>query len=45
MPNQLKPPKQEKQVNKGKGKVDVLVLEKKSDKGKGKTIMSLISHD
>jgi len=32
-------------VNKGKGKVDALVPEKKSDKGKGKMVMSLISHD
>jgi len=43
MPNQLKPPKQEKRVN--KGKVDTLVPGEKSDKSKGKMVMSLISHD
>ena len=43
MPNQPKP--QEKRVDKGKGKVDALVPEKKSDKGKCKMVMSLISHD
>ena len=45
MPNQPKPPKQEKEVDKGKEKVDALVPEKKSNKEKGKLVISLISHD
>ena len=45
MPNQSKPPTREKEVDKGKDKVDVLTPEKKSDKGKSKMILNLISHD
>ena len=45
MPNQLKPQTQEKNIDKGKGKVDALTPEKKSDKGKSKMVMNLISHD
>jgi len=45
IPNQLKPPTREKRVDKGKDKVDVLTLEKKSDNGKCKMVMNLISHD
>jgi len=43
--NQLKSPTREKEVDKGKDKVDVLTPGKKSDKGKGKMVMNLISHD
>ena len=43
MLNQSKPPKQENGVNKDKGKVDTLVPEKKSDKGKSKMVMSLLA--
>ena len=45
MPNQLKPPSPEKNVDKSKRKVDTLAFEKKGDKGKGNMIMNLISHD
>ena len=45
MLNQLKPPTREKRVDKGKDKVDVLTPGKKSDKGKGKMVMNLSSHD
>jgi len=45
MPKQSKPPTQEKKINKGKGKVDALTPGKKSDKGKDKMVMNLISHD
>ena len=45
MPNQPKPPTQERKVDKGKDNVYVLTSEKKGDKGKGKMIMNLISHD
>jgi len=44
MPNQLKPPKQKK-VDKDKEKVDALIPERNSDKGKGKMVTNLISHD
>jgi len=44
MPNQPKHSKQEKGVDIDR-KMDALVPEKKSDKGKGKMIVSLISHD
>jgi len=45
MPNQPKPPTRKKRVDKGKDKVDVLTPRKKGDKGKGKMVMNLISHD
>jgi len=45
MPNQPKSQTQEKNIDKGKGKMDALTPEKKSDKGKGKMVMNLISHD
>ena len=41
MPNQPKPPTREKGVD----KVDVLTPGKKGDKGKGKMVMNLISHE
>jgi len=45
MSNRPKPPTREKTIDKGKGKVDILTPGKKSDKGKGKMVMNLISHD
>ena len=42
--NQPKPPTREKEVDKGKDKMDVLTPEKKGDKGKGKMVINLISH-
>jgi len=44
MLNQPKPPKQKK-IDKGKEKVDALIHEEKSDKGKGKMVLNLISQD
>jgi len=43
--NQPKPSTSKKRVDKGKGKVETLALEKKGDKGKRKMVMNLISHD
>jgi len=45
MPNQLKPPTQDKKVDKDKEKVNYLTPKKKSDRGKSKMVMNLISHD
>jgi len=45
MPNQPKPPILEKKVDKGKKRVNTRAPEKKGDKGKGKMITNLISHD
>jgi len=45
MPNQTKPSTLEKKIDKDKEKADTLAPEKKSDKGKGKIVMNLISHD
>ena len=45
MLNQPKPSTREKEVDKGKDKVDILTPEKKGDKDKGKMIINLISRD
>jgi len=45
MPNQTKSLILEKKVDKDKRKVETLVPEKKSDQGKEKMVMNLISHD
>jgi len=45
MPSQPKPPTLEKKVDKGNEKVKTLAPEKNGDKGKGKMVMNLISHD
>ena len=45
MSNQPKPPVQRKKVDKGKEKMIALPPEKKSNKGKGKIVMNLISHN
>ena len=45
LPNQPTPPKPEKKVDKGKGKVETLTPEKKGGKDKRNMAINLISHN